>query len=229
MSFAANPIGSVVSPCGFRSFLCRFELATIRFQTPAGVFGSFLYGIESFPRRMKSFPCGNESFPHGNDLQQLREESIEWSDTRFSHVELTRSHMEMGHSYIRMSSSDVASSRRRFASMFPPLTSGFDDWLDNGNIRLHEIPLLLHAGRICLGGGPKFLYAGLFQSRSRFRRLHITASWIRHHPSEKGSGVDQRTDEHPMVRRGSLTSFASRSDSETRNRANTNLNRTGSM
>ena len=53
MSFAANPISSVASPCGFRSFPCRFELATIRFQTPTGVFGSFLYGNESFRCRFE--------------------------------------------------------------------------------------------------------------------------------------------------------------------------------
>src|SRR5262249_3997742 len=46
------------------------------------------------------------------------EESIEWSDTRFFHVELTRSHMETSHSYMEISLSDVASRRRRFASSF---------------------------------------------------------------------------------------------------------------
>src|SRR5437867_7291091 len=100
MSFAANPIGSAAAPCGFRSFLCRFELATSLFQTPTGVYGSFPYGTDSFPHRMKSFPCGNDSLPHGNDPQQLPEESIDWSDTRFFHVELSRCHMEISHSYM---------------------------------------------------------------------------------------------------------------------------------
>jgi len=69
--FTTNPIGFAAAPRGLRSFPCRFEPERMAFHTPTDVSGSFLCGIESFPRGMRSFPCGNESFPHGNDLQQL--------------------------------------------------------------------------------------------------------------------------------------------------------------
>ena len=55
--FTTNPIGFAAAPCALRSFLCRFEPERSAFHTPTDVSGSFLYGIESFPR--------------GNDLQQL--------------------------------------------------------------------------------------------------------------------------------------------------------------
>src|SRR5438552_8031536 len=161
INFATNLIGFAAPPRGFRSFPCRFERERIGFQPPTVGLGSFLCGIESTPSGMKSFPCGNEPFPHRNDLQQLHEESIEWGDTRFPHVALTRFHMGMTHSYIGMSPSDVVSRRRRFASTFRRFISGLRRFAWSWKW-LHDIPILLRAGPMCLGDGPKFLCAGTF-------------------------------------------------------------------
>src|SRR5437667_8884417 len=46
--------------------------------------------------------------------------------------------------------------------LFDDSSRGFDDSPGPGKIWLHDIPILLRAGPMCLGDGPKFLCAGTF-------------------------------------------------------------------